>query len=97
MSDPVRIAVAAARAHDLLAEDHQLLLMTPSAVRTLLARTRRRLSELAVIGLPAIARMWEGERDVPASKSGRSGRESRYRLAPARGEPAQTPARQPSG
>lgn len=47
MSDPVRIAVAAARAHDLLAEDHQPLLMTPGAVRALLARTQRRLSELA--------------------------------------------------
>ena len=47
MSDPTRIAVAAARAHDLLTEDHQPLLMTPGAVRALLARTQRRLAELA--------------------------------------------------
>jgi len=47
MSDPTRIAVAAARAHDLLAEDHQPLTMTPGAVRVLLARTQRRLQELA--------------------------------------------------
>ena len=47
MSDPVRIAVAAARAHDLLAENHQPMLMTPGDVRALLARTQRRLRELA--------------------------------------------------
>jgi len=47
MSDPVRVAVAAARAHDLLAEDHQPLTMTPGDVRALLARTQRRLQELA--------------------------------------------------
>jgi len=47
MSDPTRIAVAAARAHDLLAEDHQPLLMSPGDVRNLLARTQRRLQELA--------------------------------------------------
>jgi len=41
------MAVAAARAHDLLAEDHQPLTMTPGAVRALLARTQRRLQELA--------------------------------------------------
>jgi hypothetical protein len=47
MSDPTRIAVAAARARDLLTEDHQPLLMTPGAVRALLARTQRRLQEMA--------------------------------------------------
>jgi hypothetical protein len=47
MGDPVRVAVAVARAHDLLAEDHQPLTMTPGAVRALLARTQRRLRELA--------------------------------------------------
>jgi hypothetical protein len=47
MSDPTRIAVAVARAQDLLAESHQPLLMTPGAVRALLARTQRRMSELA--------------------------------------------------
>jgi hypothetical protein len=47
MSDPVRIAVAVVRAQDLLAESHQPLLMTPGAVRALLARTQRRLLELA--------------------------------------------------
>ena len=38
---------AAARAHALLAEAHQPLLMTPGDVRALLARTQRRLQELA--------------------------------------------------
>ena len=47
MSDPTRIAMAAARAYDLLTEDHQPLLMTPGDVRALLARTQRRLQELA--------------------------------------------------
>jgi hypothetical protein len=47
MSDPVRVAVAAARAHDLLAESHEPLVMTPGDVRKLLARYQRRLQELA--------------------------------------------------
>lgn len=47
MSDPVRIAVAAARAHGLLAEGHEPLTMTPGDVRALLTRTQRRLRELA--------------------------------------------------
>jgi hypothetical protein len=55
MSDPARIAVAAARAHDLLAEDHQPLLMTPGDVRALLARTQRRLQELADATAPITA------------------------------------------
>ncbi len=46
-SDPTRIAVAAARAHELLAESHEPLVMTPGDVRALLARTQRRLRELA--------------------------------------------------
>lgn len=44
MSDPERVAVAAALAHALLSESHQPLLMTPGDVRTLLARTQRRLT-----------------------------------------------------
>jgi hypothetical protein len=55
MSDPVRIAVAVARAQDLLAESHQPLLMTPGAVRALLARTQQRLSELADAAEPVTA------------------------------------------
>jgi hypothetical protein len=47
MSDPVRVAVAAARARDLLAERHEPLVMTPGDVRALLARTQRLLRELA--------------------------------------------------
>ena len=38
---------AAARAHDLLAESHEPLVVTPGDVRALLARTQRRLAELA--------------------------------------------------
>jgi hypothetical protein len=47
MSDPERVAVAAALAHALLTESHQPLLMTPGDVRALLARTQRRLQDLA--------------------------------------------------
>jgi hypothetical protein len=47
VSDPAGIAAATVRAHMLLAEGHQPLVMTPGDLRTLLARYQRRLQELA--------------------------------------------------
>jgi hypothetical protein len=47
MSDPAGIAAAAVRAHMLLGEGQQPLIMTPGDLRKLLARYQRGLQELA--------------------------------------------------
>lgn len=55
MTDLIHVAAAAARAHALLAEDHQPLTMTPGDLRALLRRYQHRLQELADAAEPVTA------------------------------------------
>jgi hypothetical protein len=55
LTDLIRVAAACARAHALLAEDHEPLVMTPGDVRALLRRYQHRLQELADAAEPVTA------------------------------------------
>jgi hypothetical protein len=78
VSDPAGIALAAVRAHMLLAEGHQPLTMTPGDLRTLLARYQRRLRELADAVEPITA--VHGRDEDPGTIMPGSRRELRDRL-----------------